>query len=153
MKLVFLLPLVVLGGCAAFDDGLYDVSDALKGDLRALGTKSQTTLATICKDLQSNQVSGVKKWSRTMVSIPAIVTQVSHSGSSYAVAFRDIKGGKHSAVAYTRSANAANEEKISAMSAGDKIYVLGTLSPQGSSLTGKICSFRFDKARFKETKR
>lgn len=153
MKLVFLLPFLVLGGCAAFDDGLYDVSDALKGDLRGLGTKAQTTLAKICQDLQSNQVSGVKKWSRTMVSIPALVTQVSQSGSAYAVAFRDMKGGKHTGVAYTRSANMANEEKIAAMSAGDKIYVLGTLSPQGSSLNGKTCALRFDKARFKEMKR
>jgi len=153
MKLVFLLSFISLGGCAAFDDGFYDVGDALKGDLRGFGTKAQTTLAKICQDLQSNQVSGVKKWSQTMVSIPAVVTQVSQSGNSYAVAFRDVKGGKHTGVAYTRSANVANEEKISGMSAGDKIFVLGTLSPQGSSLNGKTCALRFDKARFKEKKR
>ncbi|MES2802475.1 MAG: hypothetical protein V4654_08295 [Bdellovibrionota bacterium] len=154
-NLTFAVLLLVLhafmSSCAAFDDKLYAVSDALKGDFRSLANSTDTTLDKVCRDLGQNQVVGSSKWTKTMISFPVVVSNVSGeygSAGGFHVAFNDYYKSPHNGHAWTRSANLANQEKVTNLKVGDKIKVTGILNAKLSNIQQGKCALSLDKANF-----
>ncbi len=145
----------IVGGCASFDDGLYDAGDVLSGDFRSLGSSKPATLAEICNDFISNQITGKKKWESQMLAINGIITDVSKTSGGkekIGVSFRDVKKNNHFGVAYTRNALMVDESKVENFKNGDIIKVIAVLEADSLSRMGNRCSFRFEKARFQPVK-